>query len=322
MPRFTITEGRIILEIDSHCGAGISDLSLLSPHGDPTPLLRRAPGSGFGSEQMGCFIMAPWTNRLEGAGFAWGGKRYSLLPSHHDGTAIHGDVRDRPWSIRHRSACSAVLEFDSRAHEDVNFPFAFTAAVRYELMPAGMEVDLNVSNASDQAMPVGCGLHPYFMRRLWCDDDAVEVRIPVTGRYPAEGCLPVGPAVRDATCDRLRAGGPLGAIELDDVFTMDRFEAEIRWPASGVRVTLAASENVGHAVIYAPRAAPGQRSPRGWFCVEPTTMVNNGFNLVDRGFPDVGVRPIAPGQSLAVRFQLRISFDGHEGSAGSRERRI
>lgn len=309
MPRFTIGSGRILLEIDSECGAGISDLSLLSPQGDPTPLLRRGPGNGFGSEQMACFVMAPWTNRLRAARFDWRGKSHVLRPNHSDGTAIHGDVRDRRWNIRHRTPLSASLEFDSREHEGVNFPFEFTSAARYEVTPDRVEVDLSVSNAGNQPMPAGCGLHPYFMRRLWSDDDIVELQVPVTARYPANGCLPVAQAVRDTTCDRVRAGGPLGSTELDDVFAIARFEAEIRWPASGVRATLLASDNFGHVVIYSPRAAPGSSSPRGWFCVEPTTTVNDGFNLASQNWPGTGVRELVSGESLSMHLELRIVFE-------------
>lgn len=309
MAQITLICGRLLLEIDSRVGAGISDLSVLSPQGDPTPLLRRAPGGTFGSEQMGCFLMAPWTNRLRDARFDFQGRSHQLGVSCSDGTAIHGDVRDREWRIRHRTPMSATLEFDSRAHESVNFPFAFRCAVRYEVGPGGVEVDLHLTNTGGEDMPAGCGLHPYFMRRLWSDEDAVELRVPVTGRYPCEGCLPTGPARREGVCERLNAGGAFADLDLDDVFTMDGFEAEVFWASSGVRARMSASEAAGHVVIYTPRAAPGSSAPRAWFCVEPTTMVNDGFNLAGAGWEGTGVRTCRPGETLTLHCDLRISFE-------------
>lgn len=308
MARFTLGSGRVLLTIDTDFGASIHDLSVLAPQGDPTPILRRAPDRGFGSEQMGCFLMAPWTNRIRNATFAWQGQTRRLQVSHADGTAIHGDVRDRPWQIRHRTPMSCTLEFDSRLHDDVNFPFPFRCAVRYEVWPGGVEVDVNLTNTGDQDMPAGCGLHPYFMRRLWSDEDVVELRLPVTGRYPTEGCLPSEAARREAVCERLNTGGPFNDLDLDDVFTIDRFEAELSWPSSGVRATMVASEPVGHVVVYTPRAAPSSGAPRPWFCVEPTTMVNDGFNLAAAGWQGTGVRTCAPGETLPLRWSLRISF--------------
>ncbi len=253
--------------------------------------------------------MAPWTNRIRNAQFDWQGRTHRLRPSHADGTAIHGDVRDRAWHIRHRTPMSGTLEFDSREHEDVNYPFPFRCSARYEVLPAGVEVDVRLTNTGEHDMPAGCGLHPYFMRRLWSDEDVVELQLPVTGRYPASGCLPTAPARCEQVCERLDAGGALGDLELDDVFTVDRFEAELCWASSGVRARMRASESAGHVVIYTPRAGPGSRAPRAWFCVEPTTMVNDGFNLAGAGWQGTGVRMCRPGETLALRWDLSISFE-------------
>lgn len=308
MPRFAIGCDRIHLELDPDLGAGISDLSLLSPQGDPTPLLRRAPSLGFGSEQMGCFLMAPWTNRIRDARFSWDGRVHQLRSNHGDGTAIHGDVRDRPWRIRHRSPMSATLTFDSLEHEQVNFPFPFHSRIRYEVAPNRVEIDFEVTNASDRPVPMGCGLHPYFMRRLWNDDDRVELTVPLEGRHPVQNCLPTAPAQADEITRRLSGGGPLGDLQLDDVFRVNALDAAMHWPGSGVRARLTASSPAQHVVIYTPRSGQDSPSPREWFCVEPTTMINDGFNLAGAGWRDTGVSVCEPGRSLTLRVQLGFDF--------------
>jgi aldose 1-epimerase len=55
-----------------------------------------------------------------------------------------------------------------------------------------------------------------------------------------------------------------------------------------------------HLVIYVP---PGE----DFFCVEPVSHVNDGFNLLERGVADTGVRVLAPGQTLAGAVRLRVA---------------
>src|SRR5215510_3152839 len=47
----------------------------------------------------GSYAMSPWSNRIAAAAFEFEGKRYDLRPSFRDGTAIHGDVRTRGWTV-------------------------------------------------------------------------------------------------------------------------------------------------------------------------------------------------------------------------------
>lgn len=42
------------------------------------------------------------------------------------------------------------------------------------------------------------------------------------------------------------------------------------------------------------------------FCLEPVSDVNDGFNLLERGIEDTGVRVLTLGQTLAGTVRLRI----------------
>jgi aldose 1-epimerase len=55
----------------------------------------------------------------------------------------------------------------------------------------------------------------------------------------------------------------------------------------------------GHLVVYVP---PGQ----DFFCVEPVSHVNDGFNLLDRGVAGTGVRILEPGERLAGVVRLSV----------------
>lgn len=308
MPALTLESPEVLAVIDPDLGAAVLDLSIRDPGGAWSPVMRRATHETCTPGETAMFLMAPWSNRVAGASFEFRGRRYELRPNFGDGTAIHGDVWTRPWRITDRTPVSATLLFDAREHERVNFPWAFGARVRYEVTPDALEVDLSVCNLDREPAPAGLGLHPHFRRRLWSDDDEVRLRAPVGGRYPCVNQIPTGPAVGDEVSRRLRELAPLGNPGLDDVFGAFSGEAVIEWPASAVRMTLACSASLDHLVVFTPRSESG--GALSWFCVEPTSMVNDGFNLMERGQVGTGVRVLEPGQSLESRVSMRFQRIG------------
>jgi len=304
-----LNEGALRATILPGLGAGLADLSLRGPNGYPVPLLRRAPHDAAHFNELACYLMAPWSNRIAGAAFEFGGRTQRLRPNWADGTAIHGDVCSRPWAILDRTPVSARLALDSRSHADANWPWPFVARVRYEIGAEAFATELSVTNLGDAPMPAGLGFHPYFMRRLWSAADDVRVEVRTAGRYPAAGMIPKGAPVADGVTAALGAGGPLGGAELDDVFAGFDGRATIRWPSSGVSLQFDCSPELGHAVVYSPardHAGGGGRGSLSWFCVEPVSMVNDGFNRLAGGDGGTGVRTLAPGETLEVRWAMRI----------------
>ncbi|HRJ50339.1 MAG: hypothetical protein KF787_00670 [Phycisphaeraceae bacterium] len=291
-------------EIDPEVGASLTDLSVRGPGGAWWPLLRRSSSALSGGEESSCYLLAPWSNRVRDGRFAFEGREVSLRKNWPDGTAIHGDVRDREWRILDRSPVSARLAFSSIEFEDINWPWAFRAQARYELATSGLESELVITNASDRPMPCGGGFHPFFNRILWDTADDPVVTAAVTGRYPCEGVMAVGPAAMDDFCRSLVGGSDVRA-PLDDVFSCPSGRVGILWPASGVAVEFESSHELGHLVIYSAVGSGG--TPRPHLCVEPVSMVNDGFNLASRGaVNDHGVRVLAPGGSLRLKWTMRI----------------
>jgi galactose mutarotase-like enzyme len=56
-------------------------------------------------------------------------------------------------------------------------------------------------------------------------------------------------------------------------------------------------------VLYSPQTGPDA----GCFCLEPVTMVNNGFNLREAGWPGTGVVDVDPGRTFEGAWS--VSFD-------------
>ncbi len=301
MARLALQSGPLHAEIDAARGASITDFSIEGPTGDRFPLMRRAPGVLESSSLASCFLLAPWSNRIADAAFSFDGRDRVLRPNFSDGTAIHGDARDRAWKITDRTPVSARLVYDSREHERVNFPWPFSCVARYELRPDALRVDLGVTNLGGEPFPAGCGLHPFFARRVFSQADAVELRAGVGGRYPCDNQIPAGPYAHDDTSARLRAGGQ-PELGLDDCFGAFDGRAEIRWPASGITLTMDCSDALDHLVVFTPSH---DGSPLPWFCVEPVTHANDAFNLEARGVP-AGSRTLRPGEALTTTTTFHV----------------
>lgn len=305
-----LTSASLRLAIDPALGAGISDFSILGPSKVWYPLMRRAAAGETNASNLACFSMVPYSNRLRDARFSFAGLTHQLRPTTAPGVvpvvAQHGDVRARRWSILDRSPLSARLGFRSRDYADVNFPFAFSSIVRYELRDDRLLIDLSVTNDDDRDMPAGCGLHPYFSRRLWSDDDRVTLRAPCATRYPLAGGLPAGEPAPDELVEHLREDRPLPPRHVDALLGGFSGQCRITWPGSGVALAMTCSPSLGHLVVFVPHADPARPSPLAYFAVEPVTNANDGFNLHAAGRPDSGVVVLKPGATLTACYALQV----------------
>lgn len=302
------------VEIDQEVGASITDLAIRGARGQWWPMLRRSQGIVTCGEETACYLLAPWSNRIRDGVFWFEGKRVQVRTNWPDGTAIHGDVRDRPWKILDRSPVSARLRFDSRDHLEANWPWMFTAEVRYELVGDGFAAELKIVNEDDSRMPVGGGFHPFFNRVLWDVADDPVVQGDVTGRYPCEKVMVVGEARMERVAEGLKKGTVLHEA-LDDIFECGGARASIRWPASGVEARFECSEEFGKLVVYSPMHENG--SPLPFFCVEPVSMVNDGFNVMGK-VKTHGVQVLEGGEGMRMGWGVKIAIaDGRQQTADS-----
>ena len=297
----TLEDGPLRVEIEPRHGAALGGLDLTTPDGRSAPLLRRATGDSPWWAGSAMYLLAPWSNRIAGAAFVFEGRRYALHPDFFDGTAIHGIVKDQPFEILDRTPVSARLGFDSRVIENPNFPFAFQAIARYELDATRLECELSIHNAGGTPMPAACGFHPFFMRTLFDPDESVTLHAPVAGRYPADGCVPTAPPADDPVCAQLRDTVAVSELKLDDCFAGFSGSATITWPGSGVRAQMRCSPTLTHAVVYTPNEP--------FFCIEPVSHANDGFNILARGETHGGTTVLAPGDALVAQMILTFETD-------------
>jgi aldose 1-epimerase len=245
------------------------------------------------------YILVPWSNRVAGGEFRFRDKNYRLKINSDDGTAMHGVVKNYSWNVDAAERTRLAASFDSRQHADVNYPFAFTARAELSVEGPRFTTRIWLKNESQDPMPAGLGHHPYFQRTLASANDEVRLEIPCESYFPAEKCIPTGPAIPvDARVD-FRDSRSIGDLFIDDCLTGRKGASPVvfSYPESNVTVWLDADDIFEQVVFYAPIA-------KSFFAVEPVSNANDGFNLLDKGVPGSGVFVLEPGQERSAAFTL------------------
>jgi len=243
------------------------------------------------------YVLLPYSNRIRDGRFEFQGKVIQLENSQKH--AIHGTLRDQPWEILSASKSQLLAKFDSRGAQPINWPWALSAVCEMSIEESALSCRLQVTNEDTTAMPMGGGWHPYFVRQLM--REPAQLTIPVSSVYPDTNgdCLPTG--APEALPDILTFldNKKLPADQrIDHCFAGLRGPMKIRWEDAGVTLTLHASENCTHAVLYNP--------DQPWFALEPVTHANDAINLVQRGI-DAGLETLEPGKTWQAELQLRVT---------------
>lgn len=232
------------------------------------------------------FPMVPFSNRIRDAAFRFRGRLvrlpHNFPPEPH---AIHGHAWRAPWTVVDQTDSGLVLEY---RHPADAWPWTYVAQQTFELTEERLRVRFAVTNEASVAMPVGFGLHPYFVRtprsvvradvgRMW-ESDADRMPSRLVAAPPQ--LLPDG------------AGLSPDATPLDNNFLGFGGRAAIEWPERNARLRIDADPIYACLVVYTP---PDQ----DFFCVEPATNCIDGFNLAAAGRTDTGLIVLESGDTAA-----------------------
>ncbi|MDE2905487.1 MAG: aldose 1-epimerase [Acidobacteriota bacterium] len=232
------------------------------------------------------FPMVPFSNRIRDAAFRFRGRTIQLpqnfRPEPH---AIHGHAWGEPWAVLSQSETALTLEY---RHPADAWPWTYTAQQAFDLTEERLRVRFTVTNEASEPMPVGFGLHPYFVRT-----PRATVRADVGRMWQADaGLMPVSlvPPPPQLLLDG--AGLNPDAATLDNNFVGFGGQVVIDWPEWNARLRIDADPAYACLVVYTPAG-------QDFFCVEPATNCIDGFNLADAGRTDTGMIVLAPGDSAA-----------------------
>jgi aldose 1-epimerase len=266
MRTITLTDGAAEVVIVPALGAGLASYDLVSDGRReslfrPCRDLTRATPFDLASN-----LLVPWSNRISGGGFQFGGRFYPLQPNL-DGepTPIHGNGFSSTWAVVEATAATATLAFDS----DGPGSFMFAAEVCYALEAGTLRVAAKVTNRGRDKLPFGLGLHPWLPRTpgTTLQARATMVTLEDALHLPA-GQVPV--ASREdwdfSTPRRL----PDGWINND--FSPWDGQAEIVWTDRRLRLRIEAGRALSAYIVYSPAF------DADFFCFEPVTHLVNAHN--------------------------------------------
>ena len=293
----TISDGSVRLSVDPKMGGSFLNFAA-RVDGKWLEIMRATPENFKTSSDTASFLMAPYPNRIRDGKFSFQGREYAMkFPEKH---AIHGDVRNRAWEVESARSQGTVLHFRSRDFADINFPFAFSVTQSFGVSNSALLVRCSIKNEDRGAIPVGCGYHPYFNRALGDKSENVQLRFKTRGAYPYSGevPLPEGMAVPLTNTQDFSTLRDLD-VNLDTCFAGWDGVAEMVWPESGVKVSMHASSNMSHLVLFSPPEKP-------FFALEPQSQMTDGFNFLAKGEPNTGVAAILPGGKFEVWFSLTV----------------
>jgi aldose 1-epimerase len=282
--QLTLSDGVAEAVVLPWLGGGLERYDLVS-RGRREPLFRAAPPETSEPFALANILLVPWSNRISGGGFHFGGAFHRLdanVPG--EPFPIHGNGFSSQWRVREHRADRAILSLAS----DGPGPFRYEAEATYELSNGALTMRLAVVNRAKDPLPYGLGFHPWLPRTrdtllaasaqgVWLEDQ----------RHLPTGRLPVNerPEWDFSTLQRLPEQW------LNNAFDGWGGRAAIVWPDRRLALDVEAGPRLGVYIVYSPTGAAD------FFCFEPVAHPVDAHNLP----PDptaYGLTILAPGARL------------------------
>ncbi len=249
-----------------------------------TELLVQPPElSLLSGSRYGFPILYPTPNRVRDSKFIFDGITYSFAPNNGK-NFIHGLAHSLKWQAGTPSADAKGAKVKTWVDWNPNlsayklFPFAHRTSLTYTLDRQGVRMEFSVQNQDQKRLPFGFAFHPWF--QILGSRAETYLHVPARKHMESVELLPTGKLEDlDGKPYDLRKPLSLESLKVDDVFwgmSPDK-PASYQFRDKGIKVTLAASKEFTHMVVYTP---PG----KAFFCMENQTCSTDAHNLFAKGF--------------------------------------
>lgn len=271
------TEKDIAIKVCPDAGCNLFSIKYRGREILKTPgTLKELPGFMFGVP-----VLYPTPNRVRDSKLLYDGQTYTFPPNNGP-NFLHGLVHNAPWQASTGAgadgAVAAELDFAPGKPWFERFPFPHTLRLETSVKPDAVRWTYTVDNRQGtKPVPFGFGLHPWFLYQG--SRPSTFVTIPAAHVMEARELLPTGKLLPLAG-SKFDARRPitLAGFVIDDVYEGMRPAAPpvIDFREEHLRISLAASEDFTHLVVYTPANQP-------WFCVENQTCSTDAHNLFTKG---------------------------------------
>ena len=294
MDEIVLTNSRVRAVFSPGAGAALRSLRALK-NGREIELIAGGEESHDPSNVpmgTGCFIMAPWPNRIRDGRLVVDGETFQLpldWPPH----AIHGTVSNVRFAASVTAGDDATAATACRMSAQLTQPWPFRGSVHMDAALDGPSLvqTLTVEAAEgERRFPAGFGWHPWFHRNLGGGD--VSIRANVQKVWVVEDDMTATGETRDPSGPAdLRSGLVPEIGSLDTCFSIEPESAvELKWPE--ITLTLTSSRALSHLVVFTPEHA---------VCVEPQTCAKDAIRLQREGISGAGTVFVSPGKPLTGR---------------------
>ena len=246
-------------------GAGLERYDLIC-RGRREPLFRAAPAGATAAFSLANILLVPWSNRISGGGFRFGGAYHRLEPNvPGERFPIHGDGFLSEWRVKGHGRAHAVLSLSS----DGPGPFRYEAEIAYALAAGALTMSLTVVNCAATTLPYGLGFHPWLPRTpdillsapaqgVWLEDQdhLPTARVEIGERPEWDFSTP----------------RPLPTRWINNAFDGWSGRAELVWPDRRLALAVEAGPELGVYILYSPD------SSADFFCFEPVSHTVDAHN--------------------------------------------
>jgi len=243
--------------------------------------------------------LSPFPCRTHKGRYEFEGKHYEFKNKFTDGSAIHGLLSGKPFSVmqEHADELSAAVVLEYRyAHEDPGYPFDYQINVKYTLKQAGrLFLETTLTNLSSGRIPVADGWHPYFSLGGKVNDWFLTVQAKEMLAFD-QNLIPNGKKIR---FDSFSSPSRIDNLVLDHCFLPEFHGGEavckLFNPANGAALSFFPDPGYAYLQIYSP-------DDRNSLAIENLSAapdcLNNGM----------GLSILEPGhaQSFTVCYQLDL----------------
>jgi aldose 1-epimerase len=284
----TLNDGLAEVVVLPAFGAGLGRYDWLAT-GKREPLFRPCPEPATaGFTDLSNFLMVPWSNRISGSGFTFGGQFHAVPPNWDNARfPIHGNGFQRAWSVKEATARRVVLTLASEGPG----PFRYDGEMEYALEGGALTMRLAMTNRATMPLPFGGGFHPYLPREPGL---TVQAQVHTLVLKDAEVMPLKDVPVGDRPDFDFRQAKALPEVFMDNEFLGWDGLADVRWNARGIGldVDAAADPRLRTLVMFSPDP------DCGFFCIEPVSHRSDVVNRADAA--DGGLVALAPGERLEL----------------------
>ena len=268
--RIVLNDSQGELVVDPLMGGAVVSYDFKTSQG-LIPILR--PGDSFqrsGPFRLGCNVLVPFANRISGGGFE---TPQGILPLSSNLVGepfpIHGNGFQVPWQVSQVKDHEICLTLQSHGPSH----FQYSAQLSYVLKLGSLQMELEVTNEAEEALPYGLGFHPWLAREANC-----QLRFNATGCWledfehlPTEHVPPGSGSSTDFSTARDFPDGLL-----NNAYTGWDGIADLIRPQHGLSVQVTAESPLNCLQIYSPAAEAD------FVCIEPVNHTVDALNNVGK----------------------------------------